>query len=152
MIVTVHTFAGGVAGEVLQNPFLALLLGIFLHFVLDAIPHYDNTDNSRWTRRQIIFTAVDFIIAGLLLYFVLEIPVSPAAFGSAVFWGAFGGFLPDLIDNVPFWNKQWHSTKIGKKFHKFHDGIHQKQPHFLLGLSIQAAIVLLFYALHFMIK
>ena len=152
MIVAVHTFAGGVAGEMIDNAPLAFLLGLVLHFLFDAIPHFDNTSNSKWDWKQIAFTTADFVLAFILIFFVAKQPLALSFIKTPFFWGAFGGFLPDLIDNVPFWSGPFRRSTFGKKFHKFHDGLHKKQPHWLIGLSIQAAVILIFLYIHLVIK
>lgn len=148
MITTVHTVAGGVIGEYTNNPVLAFMLAFILHFVLDALPHFDTTDNKKFTFRQYAFLAVDFIVAFYLVFVVLK-PILD--FRSPILWGAFGGLLPDLIDNVPFWSPYLiKNTKFGRWFHNLHENIHfQPQPSFVFGMLTQALIVLLFLWLHF---
>lgn len=150
MIVTAHVVAGGVAGELLENWVLAFFAGIILHFLLDLIPHFDNPGNNKWNTAQIIFTSADFILAFILFFFVLKLPLNFSMLDMPLFWGAFGGFLPDLVDNVPFWNKRFRATKFGKRFHKFHDSLHViKQPGVFFGMVTQILIVFMSLWLYF---
>ena len=42
MIITPHALAGSAVSNFLTNNiFVAFLLGIVIHFILDAIPHFD---------------------------------------------------------------------------------------------------------------
>ncbi len=149
MIVTVHVVAGGVIGELVGNPAAAFLLGIISHFILDSIPHFDNLDNECFSPRQIAFTAADFMISFSLLFGVIKLPLNQTIFSSVFFWGALGGFFPDLFDNVPFWKERFIATKFGTRYHKFHENLHHGQPAPLIGLSTQLAVVVLFLVIHF---
>lgn len=145
MLVTTHTITGGVVGEIVSNPILAFVMGTILHFVFDAIPHYDKTDDGKWSWRQILLVVLDFS-ATLYILFLIRPTLS---FASPFWWGAFGGFWPDLIDNVPFWGPFVIKTKLGKKYHKFHEGLHKVQPSFLAGMIIQIAIIAVVLVIHF---
>lgn len=100
MFLTVHAAAGAVLGRYLNNPLLAFLLGAASHFVLDMIPHGDESIQ-RWPlfktrRRRIIAAAViDFLILSVFLAFWVK--------GSAIhelpsmLAGAAGGIFPDTL-------------------------------------------------------
>lgn len=47
---------------------------------------------------------------------------------SLLIFGALGGVIIDFVDNVPYWNRKIQKTKIGKKFHEFHNKYHQTIP------------------------
>jgi len=145
MLVTTHTITGGVVGEVVSNPILAFILGSILHFLFDAIPHYDKTDDGKWSWKQILLVIIDFSATILILFWLRP----KLSIYNPFWWGAFGGFWPDLIDNVPFWGPAIIKTKWGKRYHKFHEGLHKKQPHFLVGLGIQIAIIAVSLIIHF---
>lgn len=145
MIITAHVIAGGVLGEEINSPVLAFLAGIILHFILDMVPHFDNVlEKGKWTWKQAIFTTFDLILTiALLVYLKPEL-----SFFNPFWWGALGGIFPDLLDNVPFWNKYFRASKIGESVHKFHDKIHhlilKDQPGVIIGLTTQI-ITLLFF-------
>jgi hypothetical protein len=148
MIISVHFLAGGIAGEALGNPAMAFLLGIVLHFVLDAIPHFDNLlKNGKWNYKQVIFTTLDILATVALVMFYLK---PEYTFTNSVLWGAFGGVLPDLLDNIPFLTVR--NTKLGKPFHRFHNFIHSKTPDWIVGSLTQIVIVILFVIWHNLIK
>ncbi len=139
MITTVHTIAGGIVGEKVNNPLFAFFAGIALHYILDAIPHFDNVlENKLWTWKQWVFTSVDLIITALLLiYLKPELVVA-----NPFIWGAIGGMLPDLLEHVPFWGKQFISNPIGKRLSNFHEKIHiQKQSGVVIGMLTQVIIL-----------
>ena len=147
MLFSVHATAAGAVGEYVRNPILAFLLGIIIHFILDSIPHYDTTDDGKLTPRQLAFVGIDFIIFVLLLIFVIKPGFS---WLSPFWWGAFGGVLPDLLDNVPFWQKAFRRTKFGKKFHHFHEKIQSIKIGPMPGILIQ--ILFLAISVYFLIK
>lgn len=152
MIITAHVIAGGAIGELVGNPAGAFFLGIILHFILDAIPHYDTVDKiPQFSGRQIIFTTTEILIGILMLLFVIKLPLDRTILNSLFAWGALGGLVPDLLDNVPFWHDKFMSTKFGRSFHHFHHAIHKKQPGFFIGITTQIITIALFLAIHFAI-
>ncbi len=130
MIATPHILIGGTVGLATNDPLLAFLGGVLSHFVLDMIPHSETTqwrafdkngrvpsDPLRW---EYWFAFFDVLIGATVVW-------SLARTGSTfwpVIWGGLGGLMPDLIDNVPWWNKQLQDKKFFKQFHLLHDGIH----------------------------
>lgn len=148
MLAANHTVVSGVVGSYIGNPFLAFLIGIILHFLLDAIPHYDTTDDGDFTFRQIALIVVDFLIGLFIVFFVLNINLS---LESPFIWGAIGGNLPDLFDNMPFLKESFRKTKIGAKIHHIHEVIQSQyldgRP--VLGMLSQYAITALFVLIYF---
>ncbi|HOX41256.1 MAG TPA: hypothetical protein PK263_03610 [bacterium] len=139
MIVTAHVIAGGIVAEELGDPIIGFIVAFFLHFVMDALPHFDTTDGGKWTKKQILFTSSDFLLSAILILFFVQ-PV--LSFSNLFLWGAFGSFLPDLIDNPPMWSGWIRKTKYGKKFHAFHEWCHAKvQPSFWFGVTTQLGLV-----------
>lgn len=132
MITTSHFIIGGALGVATGNPYAALAVGIVSHFVADAIPHFDvppsapRNDKDELVMTKAIWTQVwvdgliGLVVIGALWASKFDYPtLSPFVLG------AFGGFFPDLIDNVPFWNKAFRKTRIGHVFHKFHESTHE---------------------------
>ena len=148
MLAANHTIVAGVVGSYIGNPFLAFLAGFIIHFLLDSIPHFDTTDKGKFTFRQIFLVVADFAIGLMLIFWVIRADIS---INSPFVWGAFGGMVPDLLDNVPFWNKAFRKSKIGRKFHNFHNLFHSRlfnhKP--FLGLLSQYLIIALFIWLYF---
>ncbi|HLC44169.1 MAG TPA: hypothetical protein VJK08_03540, partial [Patescibacteria group bacterium] len=92
MILTAHIITSGTVGELIGNPAGAFVVGIILHFILDAIPHYDTVDKiPQFSRRQIAFTTTEIIIGILMLLFVIRLPLNRTILNSAFAWGALGG-------------------------------------------------------------
>ncbi|MEI6498643.1 MAG: hypothetical protein WCO23_01645 [bacterium] len=145
MILTAHMISGGVTGEIIGNPVIAFVVGIILHFVLDAIPHFDVLDEGRATKRQFIFSVTETVV-GLLFIFGFIRP--ELSWSSPFLWGMAGSILPDLITNVPFWwNFTRNRSKIGKAVYKLHLRIHKKQPSFAIGMLIRLVVVIFFISL-----
>lgn len=138
MLIASHALVGGTIGELVDNPILALLLGIISHFVLDAIPHYDTTDDGRYTKRQLALFLFDLIIGVVLIVILLPTIHHSLSF----FAGMVGGILPDFIDNVPFWNKHFQSTRFGKSFHEFHTRIQPIKLSPVPGLLVQLVFLI----------
>lgn len=150
MIISAHLISGGVIGEAVGSPFTAFFAGLLFHFVLDAIPHYDNVlENDRWTKKQVIFTSLDLILA-LVLFIALKPDIS---ISNPFCWGAFGGLFPDLIDNVPVIRDHLLQNKIIQKYHIFHEATHIiRKPGIFFGLLTQVAVIAIFVVLHFVLK
>ena len=143
MLAASHIVAGGVVGSYLGNPFLAFLLGIVIHFILDSIPHFDTIGDGIDDPKELTLILVDFLIGMAIIVWVLKPDIS---LNSSFVWGSIGGMTPDLFDNVPFWRESFRKTKIGGKVHKFHDKIHsqafENRP--ILGMLTQYILIGLF--------
>jgi len=139
MLIAAHSISAGVVGEVIRNPILAFLLGFVLHFVLDAIPHFDTTDDGKFTKRQAVLLAIDGIIGLVFLVYLYM----NSSFRLSFMAGVFGGLLPDILDNVPWWEEKFRSSKFGSVFHSFHDKIQSIKLKPILGISIQYIIIII---------
>jgi hypothetical protein len=143
MILTAHIVAGGTVGEAIGNPFIAFFVAILLHFILDAIPHFDDVrDGKEFNFKQYLFSGSDLILSILLLLYLKP----DLSIKSPFLWGAIGGVLPDLPNSFPLWGKAFRKTKFGKKYQKIVETVH-----FLKGkyppeitISTQVIVVLLF--------
>ena len=139
MLLATHSISAGVMGEKLDDPILAFLLGIVLHFVLDAIPHFDTTDAGKLTPRQLLLILIDGLIGLMILYLIFH----RSEHRISLMAGVAGGILPDLLDNIPLWEKQFRKTKFGKLFHHWHDIIQRKKLKPLWGIAVQVLIIIL---------
>ena len=140
MLIASHSLAAGYIGEIIGNPIIAFFVGIVIHFILDAIPHYDTTDKGKFTPRQIALIIIDGLIAlgiFIAIFFEKGANVSFVA-------GAFGGVFPDILDNVPLWQKCFRDTSFGKIFHKIHKAVHHKQPSAFWGILSQLIVIAVF--------
>ena len=143
MILGAHAIIGGVVGEASGNPLPAFIIGFLLHYVLDAIPHFDSFENGKiYTTKQIIFTVSEFTLGMIYIFFVLRPTLS---ISSPFLWGSIGCMLPDMLDYFPLWSRQWRGTKIGHSLSTFHRRIHSKNdPTLVQGILIQLAIIAFF--------
>lgn len=121
------------------NPFLAFFIGFVLHFILDAIPHFDTTDGGKITKRQIALLVADAVLGLLILIYLFLNSNHQISF----IFGVFGGLLPDILDNVPWWEDKFRSSKFGKSFHRFHESIQSIKVKPFLGLPIQYVIIII---------
>lgn len=123
MNATTHLVTGSAIGLATGNPVLGFTGGFASHFLLDSIPHTDQgafVDNNKWPLWVWISVYIDCILGLSIVFYFASKSTNPVA----IYSGAFGGILTDLIDNVPFWKNQMRSTNFGKKFHKLHETIH----------------------------
>lgn len=142
MLFSAHFIAGGAVGEAINNPIAAFLIGIFVHFILDSIPHYDTTDKGKFTFRQYVLVFGDMIVGACIIFSLIK---SGTVLSLSFFAGAIGGVFPDFFDNIPFWKKRFIKTKFGKKYHLFHEFVQQssKGISMVWGLATQIGIILL---------
>lgn len=107
MTITPHILAGSaVAVALTTNPFVAFLLGVLIHFVLDAFPHVDpgtffnpeRDNNKPWPTWIYIYAASEFIIAWTIVILLFQ---TRSDFGIIVA-GGFGGIAVDIIENNPY--------------------------------------------------
>jgi hypothetical protein len=131
MITIAHVLVGGTIGVATQNPALALIGGVASHFVLDMLPHLDVPPGAKRDKDQnLIWEPSIWLQAfgdvGLSAALIAALWYSYYSFPAITPFviGAFAGFLPDLIDNVPFWNKPFRASKLGRRFHNFHEWTH----------------------------
>lgn len=143
MLIATHSIVAGSVGAATRSPLLAFSLGIIVHFLLDAIPHYDTTDDGKITRRQIILIVVDAIVGLCVIFFVLK---PPLYWRDPFWWGMIGGNLPDFFDHFPGVQRWFRDSWLGSRIHGFHELIQKywKQPAFVPGIVIQIILVGLF--------
>jgi len=136
MIATSHVIIGGAVGAAVgvltQNPAAALAAGIVSHLVCDLVPHADYPPNTKfindeivWDKSLYIFAITDSGIA-FLLTLMIWIFKFDFNFAAPFAWGALGGYLPDLLDNFPFWRFQIRQIYFFRKFHALHKLIHDQ--------------------------
>lgn len=136
MLFTAHVLSSGVAGEMIGNAFWAILLGIVVHFIMDSIPHYDTTDDGKFTSRQILLAGTDLSF-GCIIIFLLSKNVS---LSPSFYFGAVAGLSPDFLSLVPPVKRLTERFAIGRKFHAFHGDIQKIKIKPILGLLVQLVI------------
>ncbi|OQB05219.1 MAG: hypothetical protein BWY19_01130 [bacterium ADurb.Bin212] len=139
MLFTAHALSSGVAGESIGNAFLAILLGIFVHFVMDSIPHYDTTDDGKFTFRQILLAGTDLLLGCVIIYLLSK----NFALSSSFYWGVVGGLLPDFFSLMPPVRRLTERYFIVRKFQEFHNHIQKIKLGPILGLAVQIVIWLI---------
>lgn len=149
MLFTAHALSSGVAGESIGNAFLAILLGIVVHFFMDSIPHYDTTDDGEFTSRQILLAGLDLLIGCVIIYLLSK----NFNLSTTFYWGALGGLLPDFFSLMPPIRRLTERCLIGRKFQEFHNHIQKVKLRPILGLVVQIVIWLIsIYLLIYMQK
>jgi len=70
MLGSTHFLAGAAAGKLSKNPILAIVIGFFIHFLMDMIPHWDlgYLFCSKWT---CYLMAVSDPLLGLIVFVIL---------------------------------------------------------------------------------
>lgn len=107
MFITVHAAAATIIGKSIPNPFLAFLVGVLSHFVLDIIPHGDSKMGKKfWGQKlkflqakgDLKFMALYGSIDSLVLAFLLMFLFKNFEFTRAdnVIWAIVGSIIPDV--------------------------------------------------------
>jgi len=130
----------GAVGEYTGNPVPAFLVGLLIHLILDAIPHYDSVDDGKWTKLQFGFVATDLVIGLLIIFLYLKPPI---VLDSPFWWGALGGVIIDIFDVTPFWRDKFRNTRVGRAIHWFHDLVHQIKVGPISGLASQILVIII---------
>lgn len=146
MNLTSHVVVGAAVGYLTQNPILGFIAGYVSHHVIDTVPHTDGGSlhvgvaNYAKDKRVIAIVAVDLALVIFFTFFLIG-RIGPDL---PMILGAFGGALPDLIDNVPFW-----TPAVRKKlpfFNKIHEFFHYtiEEPQYLwVGIVTQLILIAL---------
>jgi hypothetical protein len=136
MLLFAHLIVGAVIGLKIQNIWLIILLSLFLHFLMDVIPHSHYTveslrkkvsDKSRKDFTKVLLDA----ILGLIVCSILT-------WHSPRLWQALLGMsfsvLPDFLTFI-YWQTK---APFLEWLYNFHVAIHRKkEPPFLKGLAGQ---------------
>ncbi|QQG49956.1 MAG: hypothetical protein HZB70_04135 [Candidatus Berkelbacteria bacterium] len=121
MLTIPHAVVGAALGsfvvELPAAPAIAFAAGWASHYVLDKIPHWENifgkdihgypsgVELKDVPPIGIASGIVDVTAAAVIVFLVVQTRGELPIWTSPVFWGALGGFFPDLIDNIPLVNK-----------------------------------------------
>jgi len=147
MTLAAHVAVGAVIGLATKNPVLGFFAGFVSHFVLDAIPHSDlgsfggDAGNFKKIKSWGLVIFGDIILSAALFFLIFY----KTNFLPAVFWGAFGGALPDFIDNNPLWSLSLRKVFPTNYFHAFHETIHftiSKKKYFWMGIATQVVVIM----------
>jgi hypothetical protein len=127
---------GSLIGEVPGQNLFAFAVGVGSHYVLDAMPHWEewfgkaihghrsDTELKDIPKSTIVSGILDFIVAVVLLVVYLRLSPEGQFYQNPIFWGALGGFFPDFLDNIPFLKELTKKIPGVKAERKFHETIH----------------------------
>lgn len=158
MTALTHVIIGGtvgtIAGFITKNPAVALAAGIASHLICDSIPHLDYPPSAKFIGKDIVWDKNVFIFAFIDSFAAFFITlaywgsIDNFNFSSMFAWGAFGAYLPDLLDNVPWWRFKMRTLPFFKQFHKLHEAVHDNwtahfplPKHWKLGIATQVVAV-----------
>jgi len=146
----VHGTAGLLIGSQTGNPWLAFILAILSHFVLDAIPH-DSLEVKHWQDKGNFIKRVSLIAFIDLVLLVIVLTIlwfnGKITFNSSIVAGIIGAILPDYIWGLGELFKI--KSKWLEKYKQLHNGDHallHKNIYIPLkyGLPIQLFFITLF--------
>jgi len=148
MNLSTHVAVGATVGYLSKDPILGFFAGFISHHIIDQIPHADggsfDIDVKDFARDQRILTivAIDLVLVIMLGLFIFTV--------HGVYWpiilGAFGGALPDLIDNMPFWSPNLRKKIPFNYYHKFHEFFHFTiidSKYLFVGILTQLLLILI---------
>ncbi len=139
MLTTPHTATGIAIGVLLPNPVIALPLAFVSHFVLDQIPHWQETlypyepNRMTWIR-----VPIDLAVSVFLVTWAASL--HPGLTGN-IWLSAFVANLPDF-DSAVSLNRDFLKEKLVKRFWDWHNSI-QRETSSWVGLLPQLAVLLL---------
>ena len=148
MFYFVHVLAGAVIAKYFPNFFIIILLGLILHFLIDAIPHRDSLFTKEVFKKSykiqvndkaVLLEISDIIIAILLIFYIYF-----KFNNSLMLFGIFFSLLPDIL-RLGYFTKL-RDNKFFTKFMLFHLRI-QKEISWIPGLLTQLIVSLIFIKL-----
>lgn len=140
MILAPHMLAGAALATSLHHPALLALGAVALHYLLDALPHweYDIMTSKKATAYKITAD----IAAGLLIIFFLLQRFGPAE-QALILWGAFFGIFPDGLLAISLFSRR----KYLRRHMRFHTFWHTRitpggtRPPLWLGAATEILVV-----------
>lgn len=144
MILTPHMLVGAAIASRIHNLWIILILGIILHFLADALPHWQyEKDPDNLPSEKIPFfvfkVSLDLVLGSIIIWWLLG--SSPLRFYA--FFGAFVSLLPDGFTLLNILSHQ----KLGilNKFHSFHKkvNIFENKNSPIWGVIVEVLIVVL---------
>ncbi|MCL5407059.1 MAG: hypothetical protein M1429_00990 [Patescibacteria group bacterium] len=132
MIITPHLLAGSAVAAATTNSWpLAFLIGFFLHFVLDAVPHVDPgtfqpkplpDEEKKWPLWIYIYALSEFVV----IWAVVIILFQHKPNFNVIMAGGMGGIAVDILENNPF--RVMRTWPILKQIQWVHEKIHYDLP------------------------
>ena len=124
MLGSTHFITGAATGKLAKNPFFAIIFGFLIHFVMDAIPHWDlgYLFCSHWT--CYVMAASDPIL-GIIIFTTIGVLLR---FDKKTWMLAFLGGLASLVPDVAnVFIKTFHIEWM-RWFMEFHAMAHTLRP------------------------
>ncbi len=140
MLLASHAIIGAASGSLSGGVATSFVIGTISHFAIDAIPHYDTTDNGKYTLRQILLIAIDAAIGISVLFFLLNQTHKSNIY---LLWGALGGIFPDLVFNLPIIKNVAEKLPVLKNIALFHQKIQSRNLNPIPGILVQLLIITL---------
>lgn len=146
MYLTVHAAAGAAIGATTDNLWLAFVLGIASHLLLDIIPHGDESI-TRWKlfKNKTSKIAAAAVLDGIVLLAVFIYWLQNADFSllPGILAGMFGGILPDALWGIYMLT----GSPLLKRYFRLHCWFHtiiKKRVSLGAGLLVQAPFLVFF--------
>ena len=146
MFLTVHAAAGAAIGVTTDNLALAFILGIASHFILDIIPHGDESIihwglfKSKTSKLATAAMLDGFILLAVFIYWLQNADFSLLP---NILAGMFGGIAPDALWGL----HELTGAPILNQYRKLHQWFHtviQKKITLGMGLLIQIPLLIFF--------
>lgn len=136
MLVAPHVAVGAALGAVIGNPLVVVPLSIISHFVLDAVPHWQETlAPYQPTKKTFIRIPIDVTIGLIVVLLALQAQPQHAL---AIWLGAVFASAPDLDVIVIAYPKLKHG--LLKKYWEWHCAI-QRETSSLWGIVPQLVVI-----------
>ena len=147
MFLVIHAAAGASLGAQVQNPFLAFILGLISHYILDSIPHGDEKLRQDFEDKHRVkctfIVGLDFVLTifTIIVITFFDLPANPLSMAS----GIFGALLPDFIQLTYFLSKHPWLKKISNLHDNFHYNNNRFNLGYIRGFFLQAGILVLLF-------
>ncbi|PIP21890.1 MAG: hypothetical protein COX39_00555 [Candidatus Nealsonbacteria bacterium CG23_combo_of_CG06-09_8_20_14_all_40_13] len=123
MLATPHILAGAAVATATGNVPLGIVSAYASHYILDMVPHVDigvfhDKDDENWqlSKQEIALAAAEIILGTVILIYL----VWGKKFVTLALVGGFFGLLPDLLDNVPWWQNYFRHASWYAPFNFLH--------------------------------
>ena len=147
MFLTIHSAVGLAIGSRVSSPFIAFILGYLSHWLIDVIPHGDETliNKEKHTASKLkliffYFAIFDTIGIIILVYFLSSQKI--ISLTTPVIFGLLGAVTPDYLWGL----YKIFNLKFLKPLHQIHAWFHGLIKHkipFKYGLVIQLTIFII---------
>mgnify|MGYP006054830527 FL=1 len=155
MLVTTHVMVAASLGVILapSHPWLAFVLGLASHLMIDIIPHGDSALYKAYKQGERVnqahaYTGIDAACAVIETAWSLNQPLVDGA-RTVVFWAMVGGVLPDILVGI----REYLNVLALERFRKIHFFFHDLlikrygDVPFLMGLGIEATVIVALVAI-----